>query len=86
MWAAPVATSSGPLEVAEGPELAADSEPVLAAASESEPVAEADPEAADVTVERDAVTEALPADTDAAAVALGRESPSSVMTTANRSK
>ena len=62
IWAAPVACSRE-LEVAEGPE--------LAAASESEAVAVADPETTEVMVERDAVTEALPADTDAAADALG---------------
>lgn len=62
---------SAELEVGEAPELAAD--------SESEVVAVADLEATEVTVERDAVTEALSADTDAAAVALGSESSPSVM-------
>jgi hypothetical protein len=70
IWAAPVACSAE-LEVGEAPELAAD--------SESEVVAVADLEATEVTVERDAVTEALSADTDAAAVALGSESSPSVM-------
>jgi hypothetical protein len=70
------------LEVEEAPELAADSE----SESELELEGVADLEAADVVIDRDGVTEALSADTVAAAEALGSESPPSVMMTGNMPK
>jgi hypothetical protein len=85
IWAAPVA-SSRLLEVGEADAPVADSESEPVEDSESEPVAAADREALEVTVDREAVTEALLIDTVAAAVALGSESPPSVMRTGNMLK